>query len=169
MLLQGTWAKQWCQGAGDRLLTRILDHSTFSDELWLGCFWTYDFQNYSVPCILMESQRRDKPLGKLVGKVMTAGRESEGLMDYCVTKPQQWEPQVVRNDTAPLVLQRQSSCCSRIPLCTLAETKSQLVGAGLCAWAPSMSAPQRSIQRKGTKQLSQNSPKPAPGCSFSQE
>lgn len=26
----------------------------------------------------MESQRRDKPLGKLVGKVMTTGRETEG-------------------------------------------------------------------------------------------
>lgn len=62
-------------------------HSTFSNELWLWCFWTSDFKNYSVPCILMESQRRDKPLGKLVGKVMTAGRESEGWWIIVLPNP----------------------------------------------------------------------------------
>lgn len=65
------------QKNGVRMLQTVADKDIGS-QLRMWCFWTYDFKNCSVPCILMESQRRDKPLGKLVGKVMTTGRETEG-------------------------------------------------------------------------------------------
>lgn len=122
----------------DRLLTRLLVHSTFSDELWLWCFWTHNFEKYSVPCILRESQRREKPLGKLVG-MTTIGRETEArekVVGYYTTKPQQWKPQLVKNGPVPLLMSGEGSCCSRIALCTLAETTEQLVGTRGRACAP---------------------------------
>lgn len=116
------------QRNGVRVLqTRILVHSTFTDELWLWCFWTNDFKNCSVPSIHMESQRRDKPLGKLVGKVMRTGRETEGREKVdgllCYQTPavrasacKKWHCSLVDVKAKQLLFQNSS-------FCTLAETK----------------------------------------------
>lgn len=50
---------------GDSLLTRILVFNTFPDKLWLWYLQSYNFKKYSVPCILMASQRIDQPSEKI--------------------------------------------------------------------------------------------------------
>lgn len=157
----------------DRLLTRILVHSTFSDELWLWCFWTYNFEKYSVPCILRESQRREKPLGKLVG-MMTIGRETEarekvvGLLRYQTptvkaSTCKKWPCSLVDGRGRQLLFQN----CSLHP-CRDHRAAGGNSGPCLCSH-PCVLQGREVIKGKDTKQLSQTSPTPAPGCSFFQE